>query len=441
MSIFHHGMTPKMRPLSTRKSTVLAVLDLGTTKVSCVIAKLEPGDSAEAERGRTHRCRVLGIGHQRSRGLKGGVIIDMGEAERAIRAAIDAAERMAGTTVESVVVAMTGGRIGSQHFMAEVNTSGRAIQDRDVERAMDTATATSLGEGRAVLHSIPTAYKLDGRASVREPRGMIADRLCVDMHVASADTAAARNLMLAVERGHLEVEAIVATPYASGLSVLDEDEAEMGVVVVDCGGGTTSVSVFAGGHLQHLDAVAVGGHHVTMDIARGLSMRLEDAERLKALTASCYDDTAADREMITIPQVGDDERSTAAYVPRSHVTRIVRPRVEEILELVRDRVRNAGFGAVLNRSVVLTGGASQLTGLVPLAQGILSKQVRLGRPMAIKGMPESAKSPAFAATVGLLVYPQVAGLEHLGIGRGGAMQATGTNGYLSRMGRWLKDSF
>jgi cell division protein FtsA len=441
MSIFHHGMTPKMRPLSARKSTVLAVLDLGTTKVSCVIAKLEPGEAGDEGRGRTHRCRVLGIGHQRSRGLKGGVIVDMGEAERAIRAAIDAAERMAGTTVESVVVAMTGGRIGSQHFMAEVNTAGRAIQDRDVERAMDSATASSLGEGRAVLHSIPTAYKLDGRASVREPRGMIADRLCVDMHVASADTAAARNLMLAVERGHLEVEAIVATPYAAGLSVLDEDEAEMGVVVVDCGGGTTSVSVFAGGHLQHIDAIAVGGHHVPMNIARGLSMRLEDAERLKGLAASCYDDTAADREMITIPQVGDDERSTAAYVPRSHVTRIVRPRVEEILELVRDRVRNAGFGPVLNRSVVLTGGASQLTGLVPLAQGILAKQVRLGRPMAIKGMPESAKSPAFAATVGLLVYPQVAGLEHLGAGRGGAMQATGTNGYLSRMGRWLKDSF
>jgi cell division protein FtsA len=441
MNSFSHGMTPKMRPLSARKSAVLTVLDLGTTKVSCVIAKLEPSDASDAGRGRTHRCRVLGIGHQRSRGVKGGVIIDMDEAERAVRAAIDAAERMAGTTVESVVVAMTGGRIGSQHFMSEVSTAGRAIQERDVERAMDSATAQSIGQGRAVLHAIPTAYRLDGRAAVKEPRGMIAERLSVEMHVASADTAAARNLMLAIERGHLEVEAVVATPYAAGLSVLEEDEAEMGVTVVDCGGGTTSFAVFSGGHLQHVDAIAVGGHHVTMDIARGLSMRLEDAERLKGLAASCFDDGATDREMITIPQVGDDERATAAYVPRSHVTRIVRPRVEEILELVRDRLRNAGFGNVLNRGVVLTGGASQLTGLLPLSQGILSKQVRLGRPMAIKGMPESAKSPAFAATVGLLIYPQVAGLEHLGVGRAGAMQATGTDGYLSRMGRWLKDSF
>ncbi len=175
---------------------------------------------------------------------------------------------------------------------------------------------------------------------------MVAERLCVDMHVASVDGAAVRNLMLAVERGHLDVEAVVAAPYASGLSVIEEDEAEMGVVVLDCGGGTTSAAVFAGGHLQHIDAIAVGGHHVTMDLARGgLSMRLDDAERLKALAASCYDDAAAEREMITIPQVGEDERAAAAYVPRSHVTRIVRPRVEEIMELLRDRIRKAGFGA------------------------------------------------------------------------------------------------
>ncbi len=438
MSGMLYGMTPKMRPPSARRSTLLAALDLGTTKVSCVIARLEP-DAAEG-RGLTHRCRVLGIGHQRARGLKGGVIIDMEEAERTIRSAIDAAERMAGLQVESVVVAITGGRLGSRHFMAEVGTGGRAIKDRDVERAMSAATAEPVGQGRVVVHALPTAFRLDGGAIVKEPRGMVAERLCVDMHVASVDGAAVRNLMLAVERGHLDVEAVVAAPYASGLSVIEEDEAEMGVVVLDCGGGTTSASVFAGGHLQHIDAIAVGGHHVTMDLARGLSMRLDDAERLKALAASCYDDASAEREMITIPQVGDDERAAAAYVPRSHVTRIVRPRVEEIMELLRDRIRQAGFGPALNRGVVLTGGASQLTGLVPLCQGILSKQVRLGRPIAIKGLPESAKSPAFAATVGLMIYPQVAGHEHLVSGQGGG-RATGTDGYFSRMGRWLKDSF
>jgi cell division protein FtsA len=440
MSSLSHGMTPKMRPLSARKSAVMAVIDIGTVKTTCVIARLEPTDASEPGHGRTHRCRVLGIGHQRSRGMKGGVVVDMDEAERVVRSAIDAAERMAGITIDSVVLAITGGRVSSKHFLAEVGTGGRAIQDREVERAMGSAAGHALEQGRAVLHALPTAFRLDSRAPVKEPRGMIADRLAVDMHVATVDAAAARNVMLAVERGHVEIEALVATPYAAGLAVLEADEAEMGVVVFDCGGGTTSAAVFSGGHLQHVDAVAVGGNHVTMDLARGLSMRLDDAERLKGIAGSCIDEPGAERDMITVPQVGEDERAGSAYIPRSHVTRIIRPRMEEILELLRDRIRQAGFGAVLNRSVVLTGGASQLNGLVPLAQGILSKHVRLGRPAAIKGMPESAKSPAFAATAGLLIYPQVAGLEFLGAGRGG-LQATGTDGYLSRMGRWLRDSF
>jgi cell division protein FtsA len=247
-------------------------------------------------------------------------------------------------------------------------------------------------------------------------------------------------MMLAAERGHVEIEALVATPYAAGLSVLEPDEAEMGVVVIDCGAGTTSAAVFAGGHLQHLDAIAVGSHHVTMDLARGLSMRLDDAERLKGIAGSCIDEPGSERDMITVPQVGLDDVAGSAFVPRAHVTRIIRPRIEEILELLRDRLRQAGFGAVLNRSVVLTGGGSLLKGVVPLSQGILSKHVRTGRPMAIKGMPESANSPAFAALAGLLVYPQVAGLEFLGAGHGG-LQATGSDGYLSRMGRWLRDSF
>jgi cell division protein FtsA len=439
MSVLH-GMTPKMRPLPARKSAVLAVLDIGTHKTACVIAKLEPADASDAARGRSHRCRVLGIGHQRSRGLKGGVIIDMDETERVVRAAIDAAERMAGVTIESIVLAMTGGRIGSRHFLAETGIGGKAIQDSQVERAMSAATGQSLEQGRAVLHALPTSFRLDGRAPVKDPRGMIADRLAVDMHVATTDASAAQNLMLAVERGHVEIEALVATPYASGLSVLDSDEAELGVAVLDCGAGTTSVSVFAGGHLQHVDAVALGGGHVTMDLARGLSMRLDDAERLKGIAGSCFDQPGAERDMLTVPQAGSDDSIASAYIPRSHVTRIIRPRVEETLELLRDRLREAGFGAILNRGVVLTGGASLLGGMQPLAQGILSRNARLGRPVAVKGMPESANSPAFAALAGLLIYPQVAGLEFLGASRGG-LQATGTSGYLSRMGRWLRDSF
>jgi cell division protein FtsA len=440
MSGVLHGMTPKMRPLPARKSAVLAVVDIGTFKTACVIAKLEPSDAPDAARGRTHRCRVLGIGHQRSRGLKGGVVVDMDEAERIARAAIDSAERMAGANVDSVVLAMAGGRIGSRHFLAETGIGGRSIDDAHVERAMSAAAGQCREQGRAVLHALPTSFRLDGRAPVKDPRGMVADRLSVDMHIATTDAAAARNLMLAVERGHIEIEALVATPYASGLSVLDADEAELGVVVLDCGGGTTSAAVFSGGHLQHIDAVALGGNHITMDLARGLSMRLDDAERLKGVAGSCHDQPGAERDMLTVPQAGGDEGGASAYIPRSHVTRIIRPRVEETLELLRDRLREAGFGPVLNRGVVLTGGGSLLSGLPQLAQGILSRNVRLGRPVAVKGMPESANSPAFAALAGLLIYPQVAGLEFLGAS-GSGLQAAAGGGYLSRVGRWLRDSF
>jgi cell division protein FtsA len=434
------NVTPKMRALTAGKSSILTVIDLGTTKTTCIIARLEPTDAVESARGASHRCRVLGIGHQRTRGMKGGLITDMTEAERAIRAAIDAAERMAGTTVEKAVVAITGGRIGSQHFMAEVGIGGRIVQDRDVSRAMSAAIAQAQLNGRAVLHALPTAHRIDGGTPIREPRGMAAERVTVEMHVASTDTGAARNLMLAVERCHMEVEAVIATPYASGLAVLEQDDAELGTVVIDCGGGTTSAAVFAGGALQHIDAIAVGGNHVTLDLARGLSMRLEDAERLKCLAASCDDTDAAAREMISVPCIGDDDQSAPVYMPRSDVTRIVRPRVEETFEVLRDRLRAAGFGAILSRGLVLTGGASQLSGMTSLAQSILSRNARLGRPIALKGMPESAKNPAFATTVGLLIYPQVASQEYLGSTRQ-SHAATGTDGYFTRMGRWLRESF
>jgi cell division protein FtsA len=247
--------------------------------------------------------------------------------------------------------------------------------------------------------------------------------------------------MLAVERCHLGVEAVIATPYAAGLSALVEDEADMGCAVVDLGGGTTSVGIFSAGHLVHVDALAVGGHHVTMDLARGLTTRVATAERLKTLHGACIASSADERDMIAVPQIDEDERDVSNHLPKAHLVRIIRPRVEEILELVRDRLRKAGFAAQAGRRVVLTGGASQLVGLPEAARRILEGQVRVGRPLGIKGLPEAAKGPAFSAAVGLLVYPQVAHAEHFEPRAGGMFKSTGTDGYLSRVGRWFRESF
>ena len=434
------GLSPRIKPVSARKSAILSALDVGTSKVVCLIAKLDPMDQSDTLRGRTHRMRVLGIGHQRSRGLKGGVVVDLEEAERAVRLAVDAAERMAGVQVESTIVNMTGGRLASRQFTGSVNLHRRTITDSDVHRVMDAAIGQSMTQGRTVLHSLPIGYCLDESRHIRDPRGMIGDHLHVDMHVATCDTLAQRNLMLAVERGHLKVEAMVGTPYASALSSLVDDEAEMGVACIDIGGGTTSVGIFQRGRLVHCDAVAVGGNHITMDLARGLSMRLEDAERLKTLSCSCIETASDDRDLIAIRQVGEDSRDYPNQIPRSQVIRIVRPRIEEILELVRDRLQRAGFALNAGQRIVLTGGGAQLAGLPELSRKILTKHVRIARPVGIQGLPEAAKSPAFATAVGLLVYPQVAALEHFEPTRG-RLLATGTDSYIGKVGRWLRESF
>lgn len=435
------GLTPRMKPISARKSTTLSVLDIGTSKVVCIVAELLPTVPGDTLPGRTHIARVLGIGHQRSGGLKGGAIVDLEAAEQSIRHAVDAAERMAKVEVKSVIVNLTGGRLASEHFAANVALRGGSVSDRDMRRALEAASAHALHPGRAILHALPTSYSLDNQGDILDPAGMIGDSLGVSMHVVGADGAAARNLMLAVERCHLDIEAVVSTPYAAGLSALVDDEAEMGSIVIDMGGGTTSIGVFSRGHLMHVDAIAVGGHHITMDIARGLSTRVAAAERLKTLYGSTLASPSDEREMISVPSVDDDEREVPNHMAKSHLVRIIRPRVEEILELVRERLKASGIGADPGRRVVLTGGGCQLTGMAEAARGILKGQVRIGRPLGIKGLPEAAKGPAFSAAVGLLVYPQVAHLEHFEPGAEGGYRATGTDNYMWRIGRWIKDSF
>jgi cell division protein FtsA len=441
MSRHHHGFMPRLRPLSSRKSATLSVLDIGTSKIVCLVAQLKPVESQEAFRGRTHVPRIIGIGHQRSVGLKGGAVVDLEAAEGAIRHAVHAAERMAKVEIQSVIVNLTGGRLGSRHVKAGVSVRGGAVTGSDMQRVLDAASAQNLRPGRAVLHALPTAYSLDAQTKLVDPSGMIGEKLGVDLHVVTAEAAAARNLMLSVERCHLGVEAVVATPYAAALAAIVDDESDMGAVVIDMGGGTTSIGVFAGGHIVHVDALAVGGHHVTMDIARGLSTRVTAAERLKTLYGSAISTSADDRDMIAVPQVDEDERDVPNHLPKSHLVRIIKPRTEEILELIRDRLRNAGFAAQAGRRVVLTGGASQLAGVPEVARRILQGQVRIGRPLGIKGLPEAAKGPGFAAAVGLLVYPQVAHMEHCEPRSGGFFAGTGTDGYLSRVGRWFRDSF
>jgi cell division protein FtsA len=391
-------------------------------------------------RRRSHGVEMLGWGHVESAGMKSGSAANLGELEEAIRHAVDLAERSASVQLESVAVSVSGGRISSESFAANVKVSGSTVSDDDIARLLAAGARHSAREGRAVLHSLPMGYALDDVRGVREPRGMLARTVGIDMHTVTADVATPRNLMLAVERCHLSVEAMVASPYVAGLAVLADDEADLGAAVVDMGAGTTTIGVFSGGHFVHADGFAIGGRHVTTDLARGLSARVADAERIKAFYGTVLAGGTDERDVITVPAVNGDPRESPQVVSRAALVQIIRPRVEEILEMVRDRLGASPFSAEPRGAVVLTGGASQLAGLPELAARILNRPVRIGRPLGISGLTDAAKGPAFAVAAGLLIYPQAAHLEHFEPRRTRQMM-TGTGGYIARVGRWLKESF
>jgi cell division protein FtsA len=433
-------VAPKMRPLPARRTSVVGVLDIGTSKIVCLIARLKPRDASDMLRRRTHTVEILGIGHTRAHGMKGGAVVDMNRAEQAIRHAVDAAERMAGMQIASVVVSIAGGRLASEHYVAEVDLPEPAVAEGDIRRVLDAASTFAVGDGRAVMHALPVGYKIDAVSGISEPRGMLGRRLGVDLHVVTGDVSAVRNLLLCIERCHLGVEAMVAAPYAAALSTLTDDESELGVTLIDLGAGTTTVSVVANGHFVHVDGIAVGGQHITNDVARGLSTRVADAERLKVLHGGVTAIGSDEREMLTVPSISDDERDLPQAMPKSKLVRIIRPRVEEIVELVRDRLVASGHAADAGQRIVLTGGASQLTGLAEIVGQILGPQVRIGRPLGISRLPEAARGAPFAVAAGLLVYPQVAGLEHFEAGRRRAGDA-GADGYFSRVGHWLREAF
>lgn len=389
-------MKQKFRP----KGSVIAALDIGTTKISCFVARMSDDEGG---------YDVIGVGHQASAGIKGGTVVDLEAAETAIRQTVHAAENMAAETMKGyplrdVVINVPGIHAQSHHFSADIDVLGHEVTEQDIRRALARAQDQSLSPDRDMVHTIAAGYVIDGHAGVRDPRGMFGQSMQVDIHLVTGDSGALRNIATCIERSHLDITAMCVSPYAAGLSALVEDEMDLGCTVIDMGGGVTSLAVFQAGKMIYTDAIPVGGQHVTSDIARGLTTSIAQAERLKTLYGSAMGSTNDQNELIDVPQVGEDEHSSPNHVPRSLLIGIIQPRVEEIFELVRARLQDSGLGPSTGRRVVLTGGASQLPGLRDLGQMVLDKQVRLGRPIRLNGLPESVTGPAFATTAGLLTY-------------------------------------
>lgn len=405
---------------------MITALDIGSTKICCFIAEL----------GENDRARVIGIAHHASQGIKSGAIVNMEDAQNAVIGAVNAAEQMAGTTIRNAFVNVSCGAPTNGRIDLKTSVSGSAIGDNEMRKLFGEAKFKGDEPDRAMIHSIPIGYKIDGSNGVRNPRGMNGQTLGVHIRTVSVAANAIRNLDACVNHCHLDISGHVVSPYASGLACLVEDETDLGVTIIDMGGGTTSFAVFFDGALAFTDSIPVGGLHVTNDIARGLSTPIGHAERLKTLHGSALPSPTDERDIIDAPQIGEEEEGTINRVPKSFIVSIIAPRLEETFELVRARLDASGVDKVAGRRVVLTGGASQLTGVRELASQMLDKQVRLGRPLSVSGLAEATGGPAFATGAGLLSYAAD--------NRGEVRPVRVTKSPSSPLGRfvgWIRDHF
>jgi cell division protein FtsA len=390
------GETIRMRASDAQseayRTGLVAALDVGTSKTICLVARAEPAS-----------LRVIGAALHETKGLRGGTVTSLEYAQESIQDAVQAAENLADLQIRSVLVSVSCG--GPQSVTARVATSlgGALVSDSHLLDLLAEGRAKCRLEGHEIIQCAPTSYVVDEARGVRNPSGMFCQRLGAQMHGVAVRPSPLQNLKLAVERCQLSVAACIFAPYASGLAVLTPDEMQLGATVIDMGAGVTSIAVFLEGEMVHADVVPMGGAYVTADLAGILSTPLSAAERIKALYGAALGDIESGTDLIAIPQMGENGEDGAMRVPRSMLTRIIQPRLEETFGEVQKRLRASGFDVAAGRRAVLTGGACQLAGTRELVQRILNKQVRIGRPQSLPGLAASSAGPDYATAVGLLL--------------------------------------
>jgi cell division protein FtsA len=420
------GPAEPERGRPTRAGT-FGVLDIGTTKLVCLIARVD----SDGE------IRVLGCDFRQGLGVRGGNIVDLPQAERAIRACVGQAENMADARLDRVVVNMTCGQPESHVYNVkwslDAPADGRPVTDRDVREVVREGRNLSRAAGREPVHVMPLTFALDNTDHVIDPRGLWCSTLDARLHVLDVTSSSLRSLEACLRRCDLDIEAIISSPMAAGLSTLVDDEREIGCTIIDMGGGTTNVASFFEKQLIHTAQIRLGGLHVTSDLAKGLSTPLAHAERLKTLWGNVETSPDDERDLLPVPRVGEADH-VLAKVPRSMVIKIIRARIEETFEQIRDKLAESGLSQATGNRIVLTGGACQLPGLPHLASRILGHEVRLGRPGAIRGMPESFTSPSFATAAGLLNWAA---------GEGGPFRdheaEQGSTGWFSRLVNFIRE--
>ena len=388
---------------------VVAILDIGTSKIACLVLRFDGPEQFREADGISSLAgqsgfRVIGAATTRSRGVRFGEIDAMQETERAVRTAVQAAQKMAQVRVDHVIACFSGGHPRSYGLAGQVELQESTVSETDVARVLSVCDVPDIGDGRDVLHAQPVNFAIDHRSGLIDPRGQIGNTLATDMHMLTVNGSVVQNLLYCIKRCDLELAGLASSAYASGLSALVEDEQELGAACVDLGGGATSLSIFIKKHMIYSDTVRLGGNHITSDISKGLQVSLATAERIKTFYGGVVATGMDDREMIEVGGDTGDWEHDRRTVSRAELIGIMRPRVQEILEDVRERLEAAGFDHLPSQKIVLTGGGSQIPGLDGLATRILGQQVRLGRPLRVQGLPQAATGPAFSSSVGLCLF-------------------------------------
>ena len=393
---------------------VIAVLDIGTSKIACFVLKfdnIKPRNEKDRVGSMVGQAdfRIVGVATIKSRGVKFGDIELIRETERAIRTAVQAAQKMAGVRVDHLIACFSGGNPRSYGLEGNVRTENGMVNDRDIANVLDSCEIPNYGTTREALHAQPVNFTLDGKNGLMDPRGQIGKELLVDMHLLTVDVTSIETILHCVKRCDLELAGVASSAYVAAISSLVEDEKEIGAACVDIGGGSTAVSLFLKKHMIYGDFVKIGGDHISSDISHGLQIPIALAERIKNVNGGLLATGMDDREVIQISGNTGDWEHDQRTVTRSELIGIIRPRVEEILEGVQETLAVAGFEFLPSQRIVLTGGTSQIPGLDQLASKILGQQVRMGKPLRVRGLPQAASGPAFSAIVGLSLfaaYPQ-----------------------------------
>lgn len=381
---------------------ILVGIDIGTTKICTVVARVENDG----------RVRVLGVGVEPSQGVRKGIVVDINAATRAIAHAIDKAERSSGLEITSALVSLAGSHVDSRNSRGVVGVTNQIIDHNDVERAMDAARAVPIPHNREVVHVIQRDFTVDGQDGIAMPIGMHGYRLEVEAHIITAAASTVDNLRQCVAESGVGVSQFVLNPLASAEAVLIEAEREMGVVVCDMGGGTTDMALMIEGEVWHTMVLAVGGNHITSDIAQGLHIPFSQAEEVKLRQGHCLPSELAPGETFSVKSFGEENR---VEIDRHHMAEIIEARVEEIFSLLLQEIKRSGYDGLLPAGLVLTGGSSQLKGMAQLASKVLGMPVRLGQPENLTGMVDKLQSPAYSTSIGLVQWAMLMGevdLQH-----------------------------